>query len=191
MIPPRLRRVRQWPLLRATPKVHFHGKTLFGHRHQRAAEDYIPRSLLAFLAHPRFTFVGVGVQEDADKLLRDHGLAVRNVVDLRRLAQMVYGSEEYEDPQRQEAARKTVPTDKLEEKALISLGREGNFEPTKNEQDHAFLLQLLFWFKQSFRWVNAPPCDSCGNETRNEGMGTANPSELQYGASRVEVYRYV
>nr|GMC80477.1 Peptide-N(4)-(N-acetyl-beta-glucosaminyl) asparagine amidase [Ipomoea batatas] len=66
---------------------------------------------------------------------------------------------------------------------------EGNFEPTKNEQDHAFLLQLLFWFKQSFRWVNAPPCDSCGNETRNEGMGTANPSELQYGASRVELYR--
>nr|GMC91032.1 peptide-N(4)-(N-acetyl-beta-glucosaminyl) asparagine amidase [Ipomoea batatas] len=96
---------------------------------------------------------------------------------------------QYEDPQRQEAARKTVPTDKLEEKALISLAREGNFEPTKNEQDHAFLLQLLFWFKQSFRWVNAPPCDSCGNETRNEGMGTANPSELQYGASRVELYR--
>nr|GME11771.1 Werner Syndrome-like exonuclease [Ipomoea batatas]GME11827.1 Werner Syndrome-like exonuclease [Ipomoea batatas] len=128
-------------------------------------KDYIPRSLLAFLAHPRFTFVGVGVQDDADKLLRDHGLAVRNVVDLR-LAQIVYGSEEYrrmglkkmawrilgrvmekprelilhflnefmelscgagdfeyEDPQRQEAARKTVPTDKLEEKSLISLGR--------------------------------------------------------------------
>lgn len=30
---------------------------------------------------------------------------------------------QYEDPQRQEAARKTVPADKLEEKALISLAR--------------------------------------------------------------------
>ncbi|KAL2490563.1 Peptide-N(4)-(N-acetyl-beta-glucosaminyl)asparagine amidase [Abeliophyllum distichum] len=96
----------------------------------------------------------------------------------------------YEDPHRQEAARKTVPVDKLEEKALIALAREGNFKPTKNEQDHAFLLQLLFWFKQSFRWVNAPPCDSCNNETINQGMGVANPSESLYRASRVELYRY-
>ncbi|XP_016458163.1 peptide-N(4)-(N-acetyl-beta-glucosaminyl)asparagine amidase isoform X3 [Nicotiana tabacum] len=95
----------------------------------------------------------------------------------------------YEDLHRQEMARKTVPVDKLEEKALISLGREGNLRPSKVEQDNAFLLQLLFWFKQSFRWVNAPPCDSCGNETRSQGMGVANSSETQYGASRVELYR--
>ncbi|KAG6415594.1 hypothetical protein SASPL_123007 [Salvia splendens] len=86
----------------------------------------------------------------------------------------------YEDPQRQEDARKTVPVDKLEEKAAVALAREvglnvgcyygrgvsyiekeGNFKPTKDELDHGFLLQLLFWFKQSFRWVNSPPCDSC------------------------------
>lgn len=30
---------------------------------------------------------------------------------------------QYEDPQRQEAARKTVPRDKLEEKALVTLAR--------------------------------------------------------------------
>lgn len=95
----------------------------------------------------------------------------------------------YEDPHRQEAARKTVPVDKLEEKALIALAREGNFNPTKNEKDHAFLLQLLFWFKQSFRWVNAPPCDSCNNETVSQGMGMANSSESLYGASRIELYR--
>nr|GLL31697.1 Werner Syndrome-like exonuclease [Ipomoea trifida] len=39
--------------------------------------------------------LGVGVQDDADKLLRDHGLTVTNVVDLRRLAQLVYGSEQF------------------------------------------------------------------------------------------------
>ncbi|XP_047341537.1 peptide-N(4)-(N-acetyl-beta-glucosaminyl)asparagine amidase [Impatiens glandulifera] len=94
----------------------------------------------------------------------------------------------YEDPARQEAARKTVPVEKLEEKALVALAKEGNFEPKKSEQDHAFLLQLLFWFKQSFRWVNAPSCDSCGNETENKGMGTPLLSEIRYGASRVEVY---
>ncbi|KAL6496960.1 Peptide-N(4)-(N-acetyl-beta-glucosaminyl)asparagine amidase [Orobanche gracilis] len=95
----------------------------------------------------------------------------------------------YEDPQRQEAARKTVPMDKLEEKALVALAREGSFRPTKDELDHAFLLQLLFWFKQSFRWVNSPPCDNCNNETINQGMGVATHSESLYGASRVELYR--
>ncbi|KAL6862155.1 hypothetical protein ACP4OV_016804 [Aristida adscensionis] len=95
----------------------------------------------------------------------------------------------YEDPVRQEAAQKTVPMYELEEKALVSLAKEGNFNPSKDEEDHAFLLQLLFWFKQSFRWVNAPPCDSCGHETSNAGMGTPLPSEIEFGASRVEIYR--
>lgn len=95
----------------------------------------------------------------------------------------------YEDPVRQEAARKTVPFDKLEEKSLVSLAREGNLKSSKSEQDLAFLLQLLFWFKQSFSWVNAPPCDSCGKETTNQGMGEALPQELHYGATRVELYR--
>ncbi|XP_057798309.1 peptide-N(4)-(N-acetyl-beta-glucosaminyl)asparagine amidase [Salvia miltiorrhiza] len=95
----------------------------------------------------------------------------------------------YENPQRQEAARKTVPVDKLEEKAVVALAREGNFKPTKDELDHAFLLQLLFWFKQSFRWVNSPPCDSCNSETINQGMGIPTHSESHYGASRVELYR--
>ncbi|KAF3454334.1 hypothetical protein FNV43_RR04781 [Rhamnella rubrinervis] len=95
----------------------------------------------------------------------------------------------YEDPVRQEAARKTVPKEELEEKALVSLGKEGNFNPSKTEQDHAFLLQLLFWFKQSFRWVNSPPCDGCGEQTINQGMGAALPSEICFGASRVEIYR--
>ncbi|GER55406.1 peptide-N(4)-(N-acetyl-beta-glucosaminyl) asparagine amidase [Striga asiatica] len=58
----------------------------------------------------------------------------------------------YEDTHRQEAARKTVPVDKLEEKAMVALAREGNCNPTKDQLDHAFLLQLLYWFKQSFRF---------------------------------------
>ncbi|XVE89862.1 hypothetical protein DITRI_Ditri20bG0028700 [Diplodiscus trichospermus] len=95
----------------------------------------------------------------------------------------------YEDPVCQEAARKTVPVDNLEEKALVSLAKEGNLEPSKIEQDHAFLLQLLFWFKRSFSWVNAPPCDGCGNETTVQGMGSPLPPEIQFGATRVELYR--
>ncbi|KAK3418422.1 hypothetical protein EUGRSUZ_H04378 [Eucalyptus grandis] len=94
----------------------------------------------------------------------------------------------YEDPRAQEAARKTVPVDELEEKALLSLAKVGNFKPSKSEQDHAFLIQLLYWFKRSFSWVNAPPCEGCGGETVGQGMGRPLPSELLHGGSRVEIY---
>ncbi|KAJ0982984.1 hypothetical protein J5N97_011239 [Dioscorea zingiberensis] len=78
----------------------------------------------------------------------------------------------YEDPIRyQEAARKSVPVDEIEEKALIALAK------------------LLLWFKQSFRWVNSPPCNNCGSGTSNIGMGSPLPSETEYGGFRVELYR--
>ncbi|CAD6260983.1 unnamed protein product [Miscanthus lutarioriparius] len=48
--------------------------------------DYIPESLFGFLADDRFTFVGVGVHDDAAKLRLDHGLEVGRAVDLRSLA---------------------------------------------------------------------------------------------------------
>lgn len=40
------------------------------------------------------------------------------------------------------------------------------------------------------RWVNLPSCESCGSDTANCGMGAPHPSELQFGGSRVELYRY-
>ncbi|XP_057853512.1 peptide-N(4)-(N-acetyl-beta-glucosaminyl)asparagine amidase isoform X2 [Cryptomeria japonica] len=70
-----------------------------------------------------------------------------------------------------------------------SLMKGGNFKPDKAEQDHALLLQLLFWFKQSFSWVNQPPCFRCGYETTSIGMGSATAEELRFGANRVELYR--
>ncbi|THU75034.1 hypothetical protein C4D60_Mb04t39660 [Musa balbisiana] len=94
----------------------------------------------------------------------------------------------YEDPHRQDAARKTVPIDELEEKALVGLAKDGILRPSKDETDHAFLLQLLFWFKQSFRWVNSPPCDKCGGGTNSIGMGNPDHSEIEFGGRRVELY---
>ena len=36
-----------------------------------------------------------------------------------------------------------------------------------------------------------PPCDVCGSETiHQKDPGSPNDSESQYGASRVELYRY-
>lgn len=58
---------------------------------------------------------------------------------------------QYEDKVRQEAARKTVPVDELEEKALVSLAKVGvlscmNFQKWKGEKCFVVVLchHLLF-----------------------------------------------
>ncbi|XP_059316419.1 uncharacterized protein LOC132067261 [Lycium ferocissimum] len=58
-------------------------------------KDAVPGFLIDFLGDPSFKFVGVGITEDAKKLLRDHRLFVANTVDLNRLAFSVYGEEVY------------------------------------------------------------------------------------------------
>ncbi|KAF7811226.1 Werner Syndrome-like exonuclease [Senna tora] len=53
--------------------------------------DAIPVSLMRFLESRDFTFVGVGVEDDAKKLMRDHGLRVLATVDVRDMAAEKYG----------------------------------------------------------------------------------------------------
>lgn len=60
-----------------------------GHRcliFQPLHASYIPKSLFVFLANANYSFVGVGVDEDARKLTKDYGLDVACTVDVRTLA---------------------------------------------------------------------------------------------------------
>ncbi|GER37984.1 polynucleotidyl transferase [Striga asiatica] len=53
---------------------------------------YIPKSLVDFLANPSYTFVGVGVYQDLEKIEEDYELeSNNNTVDLRELAAERYG----------------------------------------------------------------------------------------------------
>ncbi|XP_020271852.1 Werner Syndrome-like exonuclease [Asparagus officinalis] len=56
--------------------------------------DSIPSQLSSFLSDHRFKFVGVGVDEDVEKLVGDCGMSVANPVDLRAVAAEVYGRRE-------------------------------------------------------------------------------------------------
>ncbi|KAF9594354.1 hypothetical protein IFM89_030483 [Coptis chinensis] len=47
---------------------------------------HVPQSLINFLNNPMYKFVGVGIQEDVEKLLLDYNLGVANILDLRSLA---------------------------------------------------------------------------------------------------------
>ncbi|KAF6170852.1 hypothetical protein GIB67_015804 [Kingdonia uniflora] len=55
---------------------------------------HIPQSLIDFLGNPGFTFVGVGIEEDLEKLLLEYELRVKNKVDLRGLAAEKMGVKE-------------------------------------------------------------------------------------------------
>ncbi|OIT22416.1 werner syndrome-like exonuclease [Nicotiana attenuata] len=52
---------------------------------------YIPTALTTFLVNPNYNFVGVGIKGDVEKLEKDYGISVKNVVDLRHLAADAYG----------------------------------------------------------------------------------------------------
>ncbi|CAJ1802938.1 unnamed protein product [Sphenostylis stenocarpa] len=54
----------------------------------------VPPSLVSFLADPNVTFLGVGIEEDAEKLLEDYDLHVVTMRDLRSLAAEKLGDRE-------------------------------------------------------------------------------------------------
>lgn len=95
----------------------------------------------------------------------------------------------YEDVSNQTAARASVSLDDLEEKALVALAREGKATVSDSEKSYAVLVQLLLWFKKSFKWVNEPDCASCGSKSTRIGMGTPTFEELRHGGNRVELFR--
>ncbi|XP_027351310.1 Werner Syndrome-like exonuclease [Abrus precatorius] len=56
--------------------------------------QFMPESLISFLGDRNLTFVGVGIEEDVEKLLEDYSLLVANFVDLRSLAAEKLGEQE-------------------------------------------------------------------------------------------------
>ncbi|KAJ9555012.1 hypothetical protein OSB04_009626 [Centaurea solstitialis] len=60
----------------------FVGKTCLIYQIQRADIN----TILTFLKNPNYTFVGVGIENDKQKLFRDYGLEVTKVEDLREMA---------------------------------------------------------------------------------------------------------
>lgn len=64
---------------------------------------HFPPSLRRFLSAEGYTFAGVGIQADVDKLYAHHGLVVQNAVDLAPLAAEVCG-----DPRLRSAGLKAL-----------------------------------------------------------------------------------
>ncbi|CAM6105436.1 unnamed protein product [Calypogeia fissa] len=95
----------------------------------------------------------------------------------------------YEDPSARAAALKTVNFSKIEENALLDLARKGKLGLAQDELERTKLHELCLWFKNSFKWVNQPSCETCGGDSLSVGAGIPNYEELKWLAERVELYR--
>ncbi|XP_011040699.1 PREDICTED: Werner Syndrome-like exonuclease [Populus euphratica] len=57
----------------------------------------IPQSLYDFLSNKNYTFVGVGIEGDVEKLVEDYDVSMGNAVDLRVLAAEKLGAEKWKN----------------------------------------------------------------------------------------------
>nr|AMP82907.1 hypothetical protein [Catalpa bungei] len=86
----------------------------------------IPTSLVDFLANPNYTFVGVGVSKDLEKLEEDYGFGYNTkTVDLRSLAAEAYGRKELKNAGVKELTR-VVLEKELDKPKRVTMSRWDN-----------------------------------------------------------------
>nr|KAJ3418013.1 Peptide-N(4)-(N-acetyl-beta- glucosaminyl)asparagine amidase [Polyrhizophydium stewartii] len=104
---------------------------------------------------------------------------------LDRILSLVEHVKGYEDFDLQDKAREVIPVDELHAEAH----RRQEAEPGSDFDEH-LMRSMLRWFKNDFfKWVDKPPCDSCGGSTVAMGVGPPLPDERRFGAGSTEIYR--
>lgn len=102
-----------------------------------------------------------------------------------------------EDPAAQQRALSITPLADIKQEAAATveldrllLGQTAAADSAAQPGVDDLVVQgMLHWFKHSFfKWVDQPPCDTCGVPTRHAGMSAPTPAETSDGAGRVEVY---
>ncbi|XP_058741797.1 uncharacterized protein LOC131614193 [Vicia villosa] len=100
--------------------------------------SFIPESLINFLGNKNYKFVGVGIKDDVDKLLRDFSLRVVSFVDLRTLAAI-----KMSDKALKFAGLKTLALRvggiEIEKPKKITLSNWSNFPLTLKQVEYACL----------------------------------------------------
>ncbi|KAB1222805.1 Werner Syndrome-like exonuclease [Morella rubra] len=105
---------------------------------------YIPGSLFRFIGNGKFTFTGVGIKDDAKKLLDDHGLEVANVIDLRVLAEKKLGTRELRNAGLKKLAF-AVLVKEIEKLKRVTMSRWDNPWPTPAQVQYACVNAFCLW----------------------------------------------
>eukprot|EP00741_Cyanophora_paradoxa_P021066 tig00021332_g20334.t1 len=109
---------------------------------------------------------------------------------MQRLLGAVEMTKQYEDPAMQRKALEAIPRAELErraDEAIAARAREGQAGRGRRDE---IVCQLMHWFKHEyFRWVNSPPCDSCGGSNMERtGLAPPTPEERAGLAGHAETY---
>jgi len=97
----------------------------------------------------------------------------------------------YEDEMAIAMALSMMPIDDMNIRAEESSSMSRLLEEKPSvSKEKGLLEELLCWFKNDFfSWVDAPPCDYCGNKATNlSRVEPSNKEERQWKAGRTELY---
>ncbi|XP_016456884.2 3'-5' exonuclease-like [Nicotiana tabacum] len=97
---------------------------------------YIPLFLSDFLCNPSYTIVGVGIENDVEKLEKDYGIRVGNVFDLRHLAADAYGMRDLRNAGLKKLCQ-VVLGKEMEKPKNITLGKWDNEELSAEQVEYA------------------------------------------------------
>jgi len=96
----------------------------------------------------------------------------------------------YEDPDLRRQTHSIIPLAELKKKAKEASERTKQGGETGVDEKDCLILELLSWFKGTFfKWVDKPPCPSCGSLTFPVGVVPPTPEEAMWGAGNVESYK--
>ncbi|KAI3933529.1 hypothetical protein MKW92_033689 [Papaver armeniacum] len=99
--------------------------------------DEIPESLHGFLSNPKFTFVGVNIQSDVDRLGGDYNTCVQSVVDLRYLAADMYGRKDLKNAGLMGLARVVLGCGEIEKPRNVTLSNWDQYHLTPAQIKYA------------------------------------------------------
>ncbi|KAK1386716.1 3'-5' exonuclease domain-containing protein [Heracleum sosnowskyi] len=101
--------------------------------------DMIPQSILNFLNNTSYTFVGVGIAADVEKLLDDYGITVGKYVDLRPVAASVRGIRQLKNAGLKELTR-VVLEKEISKPKSVTMSRWDNPWLTSSQGFRGFLV---------------------------------------------------
>ncbi|CAK9180498.1 unnamed protein product [Ilex paraguariensis] len=96
----------------------------------------IPQSLVDFLGNSNYTFVGVGIESDVEKLMGDYGLGVLFTVDVRGLAANDYDMIELRNAGLKDLARQVLGKE-IEKPRRVTMSRWDNQWLTSEQVGYA------------------------------------------------------
>ncbi|KAL4586100.1 hypothetical protein LXL04_010731 [Taraxacum kok-saghyz] len=106
----------------------------------------VPQSLRNFFSNPSHTFVGIGIDNDLEKLTEDHNLVAAKTADLRALAAEMYGLRELKNSGIKDLTRRVLGKEMSKPKG-ITMSRWDDNQWLSSAQVHYACIDAFLSFE--------------------------------------------